>query len=338
MADTISREVRLKSRPVGMPTAENFEITEVKLSAPGPGEVLVRNHFMSVDPYMRGRMIDRKSYTPPFQLGEVLDGGAVGEVVASESAELPVGSFVQSSRGWREAFVAPAESLVAVDPDLAPLSAYLGVLGMPGMTAYVGLFNAAELKDGETVFVSGAAGAVGSLAGQIARIRGCRVLGSAGGPAKVAHLVDDLGFDFAFDYREGNLLGQLRKGAPDGLDVYFDNVGADHLEAAIYHMRPFGRIALCGAIATYNDTEPRPGPVNLSMAIGLGLRLQGFIVSHFADARADFIRDVSAWIREGRVHYDETILNGIEQAPQAFEGLFTGANLGKMLVRLNGQG
>ena len=332
---TISQEVRLKSRPEGMPTEDNFEIAEVTLPDPGPGEVLVRNHYMSVDPYMRGRMYDRKSYTPPFQVGAVLDGGAVGEVVASEAGALSVGSFVQSGLGWREAFVARADDLQPVDATLAPLSAYLGVLGMPGMTAYVGLFNAASLQQGETVFVSGAAGAVGSLAGQIAKIKGCRVLGSAGSDEKVAHLTGMLGFDYAFNYHEGNLLKHLREGAPDGLDVYFDNVGADHLEAAIFHMRPFGRIALCGAIATYNDTTPRPGPVNLSMAIGLGLRLQGFIVSHYADAREDFIREVSGWIREGKVHYDETVLEGIEQAPKAFAGLFTGRNLGKMLVKLS---
>ncbi len=332
---TISREVRLKSRPEGMPTDENFEIAEVRLREPAAGEVVVRNHYMSVDPYMRGRMYDRKSYTPPFQIGAALDGGAVGEVIASESADLPVGSFVQSGYGWREAFVARTDELQQVDADLAPLSAYLGVLGMPGMTAYVGLFNAASMQEGETVFVSGAAGAVGSLAGQIARIKGCRVLGSAGSDDKVAHLTDKLGFDFAFNYHEGQLLRHLREGAPDGLDVYFDNVGADHLEAAIFHMRPFGRIALCGAIATYNDTEPRPGPANLSMAIGLGLRFQGFIVSHYNEAREDFIRDVSGWIRDGRVHYDETVLDGIEEAPHAFEGLFTGRNLGKMLVKLN---
>ena len=332
---TVSREIRLRSRPVGMPEEDNFELAEVMLGDPGPGEVLVRNHYMSVDPYMRGRMYDRKSYVPPFQVGQVLDGGAVGEVVASRAEELPVGSFVQSGFGWREAFIAGPEKLQTVDADLAPLSTYLGVLGMPGMTAYVGLFNAADLKDGETVFVSGAAGAVGSLAGQIAKVKGCRVLGSAGSDAKVEHLVNDLGFDFAFNYRHGHLLDRLREGAPDGLDVYFDNVGADHLEAAIFHMRPFGRIALCGAIATYNDTEPRPGPVNLSMAIGLGLRLQGFIVSHYADAREDFIRDVSGWIREGKVKYDETVLEGIEKAPEAFVGLFTGSNMGKMLVKLN---
>ncbi len=334
MSTLTSRQVQLKSRPQGMPAEENFELVEVAVSAPGDGEVLVRNHYMTVDPYMRGRMYDRKSYVPPFQIGEALQGGAVGEVIESNDANFPVGSFVQSNNGWREAFVSSGEQLGAIDPSLAPLSTYLGVMGMPGMTAYVGLFRAASLKDGETVFVSGAAGAVGSLVGQIAKVKGCRVIGSAGSEDKVAHLVNELGFDHAFNYKNGELLQQLREGAPDGLDVYFDNVGAEHLEAAIYHMRPFGRIALCGAIATYNDTEPRPGPVNMSMAIGLGLRMQGFIVSHYNDSREAFVRDVSGWIKDGSVKYDETIHEGIEHAVDAFQGLFTGGNTGKMLVKL----
>ena len=334
MSQLNSREVHLRSRPDGMPGPENFDIVDVQLQAPGADEVLVRNHYMTVDPYMRGRMYDRKSYVPPFQIGEVLQGGAIGEVMESNNAQLPVGSFVQSNNGWREAFVSGADTLTPVDASMAPLSAFLGVMGMPGMTAYVGLFNAAGLKDGETVFVSGAAGAVGSIVGQIARIKGCRVIGSAGSDEKVAHLTEDLGFDYAFNYKQGELLNHLREGAPDGLDVYFDNVGAEHLEAAIFHMRPFGRIALCGAIATYNDVEPRPGPSNLSMAIGLGLRMQGFIVSHYMDSRDDFIRDMSGWINDGQVKYDETILDGIDRAPEAFQGLFTGANMGKMLVKL----
>jgi len=330
-----SREIHLKRRPIGMPAQGDFEMVEVELPSPDDGEVLVRNHYMSVDPYMRGRMIDRKSYTPPFQLGAVLQGGAVGEVVASNVEKLAVGTFVESNNGWREAFVSGGSGLVPVDPSLAPLSHYLGVLGMPGMTAYVGLFKAASLEDGETVFISGAAGAVGSLAGQIAKIKGCRVLGSTGSDEKVAHLTRNLGFDYAFNYKEGQLLRHLREGAPQGLDVYFDNVGADHLQAAIFHMRPFGRIALCGAIATYNDTETRPGPRNLSVAIGLGLRLQGFIVSHYNEARNDFVRDVSTWIKDGKVKYDETVLEGIERAVEAFQGLFTGTNTGKMLVKLS---
>ena len=203
------------------------------------------------------------------------------------------------------------------------------------MTSYVGLLGAAELKDGETVFVSGAAGAVGSIAGQIARIKGCRVLGSAGSAEKVAWL-EELGFDYAFDYHEGHLLNHLREGAPEGLDVYFDNVGGDHLEAAIFHMRPFGRIALCGAISQYNDTKPAPGPVNLTMAIGLGLTLKGFIVSHYQNMAEDFRRDMEGWIQSGQVVYKETVFDGIDKAPEAFIGLFTGANTGKMIVNLEG--
>jgi len=328
-----SREVVLRNRPVGMPTRDDFEIVTSTVPVPSKGEVTVRNLCMSVDPYMRGRMIDRKSYVPPFQVGEVLTGGAVGQVVASEAEGFAEGDYVQHNYGWREALTCAAGELTPLGELAAPASAYLGVLGMPGMTSYVGLLGAAALKDGETVFVSGAAGAVGSIAGQIARVRGCRVLGSAGSADKVAWL-KELGFDYAFDYHEGRLLDHLREGAPDGLDVYFDNVGGDHLEAAIFHMRPFGRIALCGAISQYNDTEPAPGPVNLTMAIGLGLTLKGFIVSHYQNMADDFRRDMEGWIQSGEVVYKETVFDGIDKAPDAFIGLFTGANTGKMIVNL----
>jgi NADPH-dependent curcumin reductase CurA len=329
-----SREIRLRRRPVGMPTPDDFELATVDVPDPGPGEVRVQNLCMSVDPYMRGRMMDRKSYVPPFPIGEVLTGGAVGRVTGSADPRLAEGDIVQSHFGWREAFTAPAGEVTPLGPLAAPPSAYLGVLGMPGMTAYVGLFGAASLKDGETVFVSGAAGAVGSVAGQIARQRGCRVIGSAGGPEKVAWLTDELGFDHAFDYHDGDLLGALRHGAPEGLDVYFDNVGGEHLEAALFHMRPFGRIALCGAISQYNATAPAPGPSNLVLAIGLGLTLRGFIVSHFDHMADEFRRDMAAWVSSGTIRWRETVLEGIERAPEAFIGLFTGANLGKMIVRL----
>ena len=328
-----SRDVVLRNRPVGMPAREDFEIVTSNVPEPAKGEVTVHNVCMSVDPYMRGRMIDRKSYVPPFQVGEVLTGGAIGQVVASAAEGFSGGDYVQHNYGWREAFTCAAEELTPLGELAAPASAYLGVLGMPGMTSYVGLLGAAELKDGETVFVSGAAGAVGSIAGQIARIKGCRVLGSAGSAEKVAWL-KELGFDYAFDYHQGALLDHLRKGAPDGLDVYFDNVGGDHLEAAIFHMRPFGRIALCGAISQYNDTEPAPGPVNLTMAIGLGLTLKGFIVSHYQHMAEDFRRDMEGWIQSGEVVYKETVFEGIDKAPDAFIGLFTGANTGKMIVNL----
>lgn len=331
---TKSREIVLKKRPVGMPTHDDFELVEVTLDDPTEGQVLVQNLYMSVDPYMRGRMVDRKSYTPPFQVGETLTGGALGRVSASRSPDFAEGDYVQSNFGWREWFVTGGQGLSKLENLQAPASAYLGALGMPGMTAYVGLLGAAQLKDGETVFVSGAAGAVGSIAGQIAKIKGCRTLGSAGGPEKVALLQNEFGFDFAFDYREGEIFEHLTQGAPEGLDVYFDNVGGDHLQAALTHMRPFGRVALCGAISQYNATEPVPGPNNLTMAIGLGLTLRGFIVSHYNDMRADFLRDMAGWIEDGRVRYRETVMHGLEQAPDAFMGLFTGANVGKMIVQL----
>lgn len=329
-----SSQVRLKRRPVGMPSPDDFEVATVDVPEPGAGEVQVVNLCMSVDPYMRGRMVDRKSYVPPFQVGEALTGGAIGRVVASVHPEYREGDIVESHFGWRQAFTAPAGQLTRLGELAAPPSAYLGVLGMPGMTAYVGLLGAASLKDGETVFVSGAAGAVGSVAGQIARLKGCPVVGSAGSAGKVAWLTEELGFQHAFDYHDGNLLGHLRDGAPGGLDVYFDNVGGAHLEAALFHMRPFGRIALCGAISQYNATEPVPGPSNLVMAIGLGLTLRGFIVSHFDHLKDDFRRDMTAWVKAGEIRWQETVYDGIEHAPDAFIGLFTGANVGKMIVRL----
>lgn len=329
-----SQEIRLKRRPVGMPQPDDFEMVGVRIPDPAPGEVQVRNVCMSVDPYMRGRMVDRKSYVPPFQIGEALTGGAVGRVSTSADPRFKAGDMVMSNYGWREGFNAPAGELTALGTLAAPPSAYLGVLGMPGMTAYVGLLGAASMKDGETVFVSGAAGAVGSIAGQIAKLKGCRVIGSAGGAAKVAWLRDELGFDHAFDYREGHLLDQLRAGAPAGLDVYFDNVGGEHLEAALFHMRPLGRIALCGAISQYNATEAVPGPSNLVMAIGLGLTLRGFIVSHFNNMAGDFRREMTGWVTAGAIRYQETVYEGLGRAPDAFIGLFTGANTGKMIVRI----
>lgn len=335
MTTTTSRDVQLAKRPVGMPNDDDFQVVETPVAAPGKGQIQVRNLCMSVDPYMRGRMVDRKSYVPPFQIGETLTGGCIGVIEASEHPDFAVGDHVESMYGWREAWTGDAAGVTNLGANLeAPASAYLGVLGMPGMTAYVGLLGAGAYKDGDTVFVSGAAGAVGSIVGQIAKIKGSRVLGSAGSADKVALLTEELGFDFGFNYNEGDLLNQLREGAPDGLDVYFDNVGAEHLQAAIMHMRPFGRIALCGAIALYNDTEPRPGPNNLAMAIGLGLTLKGFIVSHYENMRADFRRDMSAWIASGDVSYRETVFEGVDKAGEAFRGLFTGANVGKMIVTL----
>ena len=330
-----TRQIRLVSRPSGWPTHDDFELVEVEVPTLRPGQVLVRNTVMSVDPYMRGRMNDVKSYIPPFALGEPLDGGAVGEVVASESEDLAVGETVQHQLGWREHAVLDARHARRVDTSDVPASAYLGVLGMPGMTAYAGLVRIAEVKVGDTVFVSGAAGAVGSLAGQIARNLGAsRVIGSAGSQEKIAYVVDELGFDAAFDYHDGSVARQLRHHAPEGLDVYFDNVGGDHLEGAIANMKDFGRIAMCGAIAQYNATEAAPGPRNMWLVVTRRLRLQGFIVTDHNDLAKEYLTRASAWIREGRLRSKETYVEGLDHAVDAFLDMHRGANIGKMLVRL----
>jgi NADPH-dependent curcumin reductase CurA len=333
MAET-SREVRLAARPVGEPKPSDFELAETPVPEPSAGEVLVRNTWMTVDPYMRGRMVDRPSYVPPFQIGAPLEGGAIGEVVASNADGVAVGTTVMHSLGWREYAVVGADHVAPVETDGIPPQAHLGVLGMPGLTAYVGLLDVAALRDGDVVFVSGAAGAVGSLAGQIAKVRGHTVVGSAGSPEKVAYLRDELGFDAAFDYHDGPVAQLLKGAAPDGVDVYFDNVGGEHLEAAIGALRPFGRIALCGAISQYNATEPPPGPRNLTLAIGKRLNLRGFIVSDHMERRDEFVRDVGGWLRDGKIRYRETVVEGIEHAPDAFIGLLRGENTGKMLVKL----
>ena len=329
-----SREVRLVSRPVGMPKPDDFTVVEIDLPEPGEGEIAVKNVSLTVDPYMRGRMVDRKSYVAGFDLSETLTGGAIGRVEASNDPNFAAGDYVESSWGWREAWVNSTRGVRKLGELKAPASAYLGILGMPGMTAYVGLLDVGQLKEGETVFVSGAAGAVGSAVGQIAKIKNCTAIGSAGGPEKVSHLVDDLGFDHGIDYREGNLTQQIMKCAPQGLDVYFDNVGGDHLEAALNCMRPNGRLPLCGAISQYNATAPAPGPRNLAIAIGSQLTLKGFIVSNYNHLRDDFMRDMTDWVSSGQLKYRETIFDGIDNMAEAFIGLFTGANTGKMIVNL----
>jgi NADPH-dependent curcumin reductase CurA len=330
---TTTREIHLAARPTGWPTPDNFRTVEVELDEPGPGEVLVRNTFMSVDPYMRGRMNDVKSYVPPFRLDEPLDGGAVGEVVASADEALRPGDTVLHQRGWREHAVLPVAEARKVDTSTVPASAYLGVLGMPALTAYVGLTRIAGLREGDTVFVSGAAGAVGSMAGQMARLLGAgRVVGSAGSAEKVAWVTDELGFDAAFSYRDGRVVKQLAAHAP--VDVYFDNVGGDHLEAAIFHMADFGRIAMCGAIAGYNAEEPVPGPRNMMMVVSKRLTLRGFIVSDHGEAAREFYDRAAGWLADGSLKHRETVVDGLDRAVEAFLGLHRGDNTGKMLVRL----
>jgi len=328
------QEIQLAARPQGEPRDADFRLAEVEVGDPQPGQVLVRNRWMSVDPYMRGRMNDARSYVPPFELGAPLQGGAIGEVVESAADGIAPGDVVLHELGWREYALVKAKHARPIDTEIAPEQSYLGVLGMPGLTAYVGLLDIAALAEGDEVFVSGAAGAVGGLAGQIAKLRGHRVIGSAGSPEKVEHLLGELGFDAAFNYRDGKVSALLREAAPEGIDVYFDNVGGEHLEAAIGALRPRGRVAMCGAISQYNATEPAPGPRNLSLAVGKRLTLRGFIVRDHDDRMADFAREVGGWLREGRLHHRETVVDGLERAPEAFMGLLRGENTGKMLVRL----
>ena len=329
-----SREVRLARRPVGMPNDGDFELAEVTLPDPAAGELLVRNLWMSVDPYMRGRMNDVKSYTPPFALGEAMQGGAIGRVEASNNSQFSVGDHVQHGLGWRDYFVSNGQGIGKVDVSIASPEAYLSVLGGTGFTAYVGLLDLGEPKAGETVFVSAAAGAVGSIVGQIAKLKGCRAVGSAGSDDKVALLTRELGFDAAFNYKTSDLEEALGRTCPDGIDVYFENVGGDHLQAALNHMNPFGRIPACGMISQYNNSAPVPGPNNLSTIVRQRLVIRGFIVSDHGARRPAFLADMSQWLREGKIKSEETVVTGIENAAGAFMGLMRGENTGKMLVKL----
>jgi NADPH-dependent curcumin reductase CurA len=331
-----SREVRLAGRPSGLPTESDFRLVETDVVDPGPDEVLVRNLVMSVDPYMRGRMNDVPSYVPPWQLDQPLDGGAVGEVIQSTVAELPVGSLVLHGLGWRDyALVSAAHAQPVRLLSGLSSSSYLGVLGMPGLTAYAGLFEVAGFQSGQDVFVSGAAGAVGSLVGQFARLRGAgRVIGSAGSPEKVRYLTEKLGFDVAFNYSDGPARTLLKQAAPDGIDIYFDNVGGEQLEAAIDSLRVHGRAALCGAISVYNATERPAGPANLSLLVGKRLTLRGFLVSDHGHLRPEFLESVGGWLRSGQLTARETVVTGLDNAVPAFIGMLRGANTGKMIVRL----
>ncbi len=329
------REIILASRPDGWPTVANFALVQTPHQDLADGQVRVRNLFMSVDPYMRGRMNDVKSYVPPFEVGKPLEGGAVGEVIESRSPDLAVGDLVLHMLGWRDEAVLDARHArkVAKIEGLSP-SAYLGVLGMPALTAYVGLLDIAAFQPGDAVFVSGAAGAVGSVAGQIAKLKGAsRVIGSAGSDEKVRWLTE-IGFDVAFNYKTAPVLDQLRNAAPGGIDVYFDNVGEDHLDAALWMLNTHGRVAMCGAIARYNDAELTPGPSAIAMVITKRLTLRGFIITDHQDRLPAMIAEVGGWLREGKLLHAETVVDGLEHAPDAFISLLRGANTGKMIVRL----
>ncbi len=332
---TTGLEVQLVARPKGWPSKDDFALVQAEVPRPGDGQILVRNLMMSVDPAMRGRMSEGKSYVPPFELNRAMEGGAVGEVIESNAEHLKPGDTVLHGLGWREYAVLEGKGAAKVDPSVAPVGAYLGVLGMPGLTAYAGLLEVANLTAGDTVFVSGAAGAVGSVVGQIAKLKGAaRVIGSAGSAEKVRHLVEDLGFDAAFNYKDGPVTEQLEKAAPDGIDVYFDNVGGDHLEAALAALKVHGRVAVCGMISLYNATEPPAAPRNMTEIVKKRLSIRGLLVLDHANLREEFQREVGGWIREGKLRYRETVVEGLRNAPDAMLGLLRGENTGKMLVKI----
>jgi NADPH-dependent curcumin reductase CurA len=334
MPSIVNRQILLKSRPTGMPALENFETVERPLPEPGDGEVLTKTLYLSLDPYMRGRMSDAKSYAAPAELGKPMVGGTVGEIVASKNPSFAVGDIVLAYGGWQQYAVAKPASLRKLDPKAAPISTALGVLGMPGMTAYCGLLEIGQPKPGETVVVAAASGAVGSVVGQIAKIKGARAVGVAGGADKCRYVVNELGFDACIDHRAPDLAQQLEAACPKGIDVYFENVGGAVQQAVWPLLNPFARVPVCGVIAQYNATAPSPGP-DIATVLRKRLLVRGFIVWDFATKEPDFLRDVAAWIREGKLKYREDVVEGLDQAPDAFLGLLKGKNFGKLLVKVS---
>ena len=331
-----NRQYRLRRRPDGRPDPEDFELTEDSVPDPGPNEVLVRTRYLSVDPYMRGRMRDRESYAEPWSVGAVMSGGVVGEVIESNHPDFESGEYVTGRLRWADYSVAPGHRLSRVDPDVAPISTALSVLGMPGRTAYFGMLDVAGPRPGDTVLVSGAAGAVGSVAGQIARLNGCRVVGIAGTDEKIEWITDDLGFDAGINYATANVADRIGETCPDGVDVYFDNVGGPITDAAFEHLSIGASVAVCGQIALYNEDEVPEGPRKLWSLIEKRARVEGFLVSDFAHRRAEATERLGSWVSSGAIQYRETVVEGLEQAPAAFIGLFEGDNIGKQLVHVAG--
>jgi NADPH-dependent curcumin reductase len=333
MAASVNRQILLKSRPEGPPGLENFELTETPIPEPGEGEVLMRIRYLSLDPYMRGRMSAAQSYAKPAAVGQPMVGGTVSEIVKSRNPKFSAGDIVVGHGGWQEYALSSGAGLRKLDPSAAPVSTALGVLGMPGMTAYVGLLEIGQPKPGETVVVAAASGAVGSAVGQIAKIKGARAVGIAGGPEKCRFVTGELGFDVCVDHRAPDFAKQLEAACSKGIDVYFENVGGSVQQTVWPLLNDFARIPVCGLIAQYNMTTPMPGPDMFSV-LRKRLLLRGFIVSDFAGKQADFLREMGEWVRSGRIKYREDIVDGLENAPAAFLGLLQGKNFGKMLVRL----
>jgi NADPH-dependent curcumin reductase CurA len=339
----VSHEIHLKERPIGVPTESNFALVKISIPDPKDGEFLVRNLWMSVDPYMRGRMREMKSYLPPFQLDKPLEGAAVGQVIESKNKQFKVGDYILSNFGWREYWLSnDGNGISKIDPSMIPIQSYLGIMGLPGLSAYVGLLKFGEIKEnvggeGHTLFVSAAAGAVGSIACQIGKIKGYQVVGSTGTEEKVTWLLEKAGIDNAFNYKElgkDNITSQLKKICPTGIDIYLDNVGGSHLEAAIDNMKTFGIVILCGMISQYNNTTLPTGPANLMLAITKRLKIQGFIVRDHYHMLNEFHKNMAKWIDDGKIKWKETLFEGLEKAPKAFISLFEGQNIGKMLVKI----
>ncbi|HEV7765929.1 MAG TPA: NADP-dependent oxidoreductase [Thermoanaerobaculia bacterium] len=329
----MNTQILLKSRPQGMPDASHFETVEIPIPEAGAGQVLRRTIWLSVDPYMRGRMSEAKSYAAPAKLGEPMVGATVSQVIASNSPRFAPGDFVLGYDGWQAYGVGDAKLLRALDPAVAPVSYALGVLGMPGLTAYVGLLDIGQPKSGETVVISAAAGAVGSIAGQIAKIHGCRVIGTAGSDEKCEYVTRDLGFDACINYKTEDIGAALDAAAPNGIDIYYDNVGGAVLDAVLQRVNVHARIALVGLISQYNDAKPTPGP-NLSPLLSNRVLMRGMIISDHQHRAPDFLRDMSDWLRDGKIHYREDIITGLENTVIAFLGLFAGENVGKRIVKV----
>ncbi|MEM7042827.1 MAG: NADP-dependent oxidoreductase [Pseudomonadota bacterium] len=342
MSASINRRFVLAERPVGLPTEDVFRLEETSIPEPADGEVVARTLYLSLDPYMRGRMNDAPSYVPPLQLGEVITGGTVGEVIASRAGGIAEGDIVGGYGGWQEFFRLKASEVRKIDPSIAPISTALGVLGMPGHTAYGGLTEIGKPQAGETLVVAAASGAVGAIVGQIAKIKGCRVVGIAGGDDKCAHVKDELGFDAAVNYREADFAERLAAACPDGIDVYWENVGGPIFDAVLPLLNDFARIPVCGLIHWYNVTEiptvPDPTPKLMRSVLVKRLTIRGFIVFDFAHLQDQFLTEVGAWIRDGKIHYREDIRDGFENAPAALIDLLQGGNFGKMLIRVAADG
>jgi len=342
MAQMKNRRIVLAARPAGEPADTDFRLEETDIPSPGDGQVLLRTLYLSLDPYMRGRMNAGPSYAPPVQIGEVMEGATVSEVAESKSTQWRPGDVVRSYTGWQAHALAEGSGLERIDPNIAPVSTALGVLGMPGLTAYTGLLNIGQPKAGETVVVAAASGAVGSVVGQIAKIKGCRAVGVAGSQQKCDFVRNSLGFDDCVNHRSEKFAEELRLACPKGIDVYFENVGGHVLEAVLPLLNLFGRVPVCGLIAHYNAVTLPPGPDHtpllMSAILTKRLTFRGFIVTDFASQKAEFERDMAAWLRERKVKYREDIVDGLENAVGAFRGLLLGRNFGKLLVRVARQG